>query len=141
MSEKIIINLEKARELVDKAIERHGEGFVYNESSNPFTGCYYIPQPERFDADDPRSEVGCLVGTAFTLGGFTGLPEASDIGANELDEWISGPNGERVELDDEAEAFLQATQEHQDGGSTWGEARQHGNDEIAELHEDESDEG
>ncbi|MEU7570300.1 hypothetical protein [Micromonospora sp. NPDC049240] len=113
------ITLEKARELLAKAVETQGKGFVYNPSKTGL--CYYQPlSVERaLSPEDPRVKTGCLVGTALKIHGRMDLLDF--LGSvTSMHREDKGQGGDL--MDEEAADYFQMAQTHQDGGSTWGKA-------------------
>ncbi|MFY1688140.1 hypothetical protein [Plantactinospora sp. WMMB782] len=112
-----VIDLQEARELVDKAIQEAGEDFVYNPGGGP--NCLYVPNVNA-DADAPSRQRGCLVGTALKIGGAQ-VYDWGDV-ATALGGYLED---QQVKLTAMAGLYFRAAQVIQDDGGSWGAARQH----------------
>ncbi|MFC3504466.1 hypothetical protein ACFOOK_26340 [Micromonospora krabiensis] len=122
-----MIQIEEARELLLRAVETQGRDFRYVPKGQGGEGCWYVPRPDLYDEEDPRSKTGCLVGVALSLAGIKFCDSDSDA------IWdLRVPLG----LTDRAAKYFAIVQQHQDDGATWGEAydeaeawlKEHGDD-------------
>lgn len=106
------ITLERARDLLARAVGTQGRDFIYNPGGMGM--CLYVPTPG-VPTGDPRRVTGCLIGVTLDLAGFTGH---------------HGVQGNVSALHDRfpglmslaAKDYFASAQRHQDFGSTWGEA-------------------
>ncbi|HEY6019706.1 MAG TPA: hypothetical protein VIY48_07340 [Candidatus Paceibacterota bacterium] len=114
------LNMAKARELVELAIEEKGPKYVYVNSYERTSGvCSYV-----HDIHGVDPEPGCIVGHALILGGldvedFTDINEVSATAA--LDAlWDRG----LVHTSGAVCFYLDTLQMNQDAGIAWGEANE-----------------
>lgn len=103
------INLEQARILLKQAMETKGRNFVYN--TDPEKACFYEPHGEV----GPKSETGCLIGTALTLAGET--RHIGYLSSVRTLRWVY-PNM----MTGAAMEYFQVAQNGQDFGKSWGQA-------------------
>lgn len=121
------LTLEKAKSLVDEAIEERGKDFVYKRQ--PDMDCKYVhegvvwdPEVEEYVDDDSVLEPGCLVGLALHKAGIP-LDKMSAVeGRPAKDLLASLEQRGYVTFDIEAADFLDAVQKNQDSGYSWSEA-------------------
>ncbi|MFD6636739.1 hypothetical protein ACFWDN_13055 [Micromonospora chalcea] len=114
-----MINLEKARELLAKAVETQGKDFVYNPGG---TGrCAYRPIElgHANGPDDPRLKTGCLVGEALKIHGEHSL---LFFRGSAYSMYLQARREQRDLMTEEAADYFQTAQTSQDAGDTWGRA-------------------
>lgn len=105
-----MIEIEQARALLLQAMETQGRDFVYNDDlASP---CFYVPNS---CYTGPKSETGCLVGTALTLAGET---RHLDYHGSVKGLHREYPNMMSVTVVE----YFSTAQEKQDFCYTWGEA-------------------
>jgi hypothetical protein len=123
----ITLDLEEAKQLVDRAIAEKGADYVYEQVSAPGymldTCAYFNPQ---------TGEPSCIVGHVLA---YKGLTLAQAVAG----EWNTGVTARGLKqnygvLDADAATliFLNGAQESQDDGETWGKAREHALADLAE---------
>ena len=122
------INLEMARELLDRAVQTQGPDFVYNpwfDDEVTDNGCYY--QPVTYEKS-PKSKriTGCLIGVALDLAGFT-FQHGQNKSIMEL--WYKNADSFTRAA---AEYFLRA-QFSQDNGDSWGFARGYAEEGLTDI--------
>lgn len=132
----IYIDLQKAMELVDGAVARKGEDYVY---PNWTSSCSYVDYTITYDEDGNevrnRLEWGCIIGHAF-------LPELPELdletftynGVNEesvysLLKWLE-LKGYIEGYSSSAEDYLSCIQDKQDSGAQWGVANREAKEEL-----------
>lgn len=120
----IHIGLDEARAIVDKAIEQRGEEFAYGDDFDMDAGCRYTA----YNSDGDLVPA-CIVG----LGMFmfdkniykwmtSDLYDFNNALFKEVAEWAEA---DRVfTIDPMAREYLSSAQNTQDGGRTWGVARE-----------------
>ena len=106
------ITLERARDLLARAVGTQGRDFIYNPGGQGT--CHYTPLPQTV-TDDPRRLTGCLIGVALDLAGFTG-----HRGIQGRVSVVHSRFPDLMTL--AARDYFSAAQRSQDGGSTWGSA-------------------
>lgn len=105
------ITYAEALTMLERARDSKPSDFRYIDYSEGSLGsCYYVPRPDIYAPDDPRSTTGCLIGTAFKL---HGLP------VPELDEIITNVELEGISFTQKAMKLLSEAQLAQDDGETW----------------------
>jgi len=140
MKDRLNLTLEKAKFLVDQAIQDKGYNFVYKRM--PGEDCKYVHQGLVWDAtmeeyvkDESVYEPGCIVGYALHK---AGIPLATLQGSegNNAEELLDRLERHGlVKVETEAADFLNSVQDLQDSGKTWGTAR----DQVLEDEEDDED--
>jgi len=130
----IYIDLPKAMELVDAAIARKGEDYVY---PNWEIGCQYVDYAITQDKDGDVQRIcrtGCIVGEALLDVLNVDMDSLSRHGTNENGVYDFLDYLRRIEAIDgctvDAEEYLTLIQVKQDRGETWGEARQGAKEEL-----------
>ena len=124
----ITLTFDEAKQLVDRAIEEKGEGYVYEQVDVPAytleTCAYFHPE---------TGQPSCIVGHVLAYKGVTAEQAAAG-------DWNTGvtarglkQNYDVLDADRSTLMFLDAVQESQDHGDTWGKARA---DALSELEED-----
>jgi len=126
------MTLNEAREWLRLAVQERGEDFIYypedireREGEEPDGGprCYYVPHTS-LPADDPRSQTGCIAGTAMRLAGREITPMHEGLAVVDLQaDW---------NLSYHAALYLTYAQRAQDASATWGEARDRAEHMMAE---------
>jgi len=116
-----LIDTDRARELLIKAVLTQGPDFQYATPDEP-AGCVNVPAGEVSQEwwgdscpppDSPKNKTGCVVGTAMKLSGV--VPEEHFPATGTVivfKPWLT----------DEALVYLKAAQDAQDRQTTWGEA-------------------
>jgi len=115
-----VVTGEVAIQMLEKAVEERGAGYVYNEHYN---GCEYYGTPREGGEAGPA----CIVGLGVTLL----FPEVSwshlnggTVAGTIRDRWIIGHLLlQGIELTNHAVVVLSTAQYIQDTGGTWGVAR------------------
>lgn len=117
------MTLNEAREWMRLAVEERGADFVYypedireREEDEPDVGprCHYVPQAT-LPASDPRSQTGCIAGTAMRLAGRTFDKGYEGLAVVDLQSaW---------NLSHDAALYLTYAQRAQDHSASWGDAR------------------
>jgi hypothetical protein len=128
----IIVDYDKAIELLTAAVERKGEDFVYNPGGSG--SCSYVAKPNRLNGvyDGPeldengKSNPGCIVGhVLYSLG-----VDLYRVGSGSMRSIMRHRYGPHAALNsdltmtfsEDAVEALQRAQSSQDDGSTWGRA-------------------
>lgn len=130
----IYLDLQRAMELIDAAIERKGEDYVYTRSA---WGCMYVDYTSTFDDEGNERRIcrsGCIVGDALIAPFGVDLDALSHKGVNEMDVydflgWLRD-YGHIEGYADSAEEYLNRIQVKQDRGATWGDARREAKEEL-----------
>lgn len=105
------ITLERARDLLARAVGTQGRDFIYNPGGDGL--CQYTPM--NLPEGDPRAVTGCLIGVALDLAGVT----AHHGHAGTV---YSLYCAKRDLMDLSAANYLSVAQKAQDRGVTWGYA-------------------
>ncbi len=130
MQDTLVLTLEKAKFLVDQAIEQRGEDYLYKkEGDDEYAECLYVHNVHEWDdelcgmVETGEKVAGCLVGLALHKGGvpLEVLERHEGSGAHELCQYLNLTG--HVEASDDAKEYLFRVQRSQDHGKTWGEAR------------------
>jgi hypothetical protein len=116
--ESINLTLEKARQMVEAAIDERGVDYIYERPSLA-TDCMYV-----HEHGTEQEHAGCGIGLAFHL---AGVP-LEELRKHEHEDagtlvWRLHGMGILSGIEPEAEQFMVRFQSNQDHGSTWGEAR------------------
>lgn len=106
------ITLERARDLLARAVATQGRDFIYNPGGNGF--CQYTPMIN-FPVDDPRAVTGCLIGVALDLAGTT-------VHHGHAATVYNLYRANRDLMDLSAANYFSVAQTTQDKGFTWGAA-------------------
>ena len=131
MKKPINLDFDTALELVNRAIEERGEGYVYEPVKD--AGCLYVHREPVWDAalgdfgDNDKLTPGCLIGTALHLAGvpLRMLATYEEMGADSVVASLV-EQGEIGSATEEARSFLDNAQAYQDRGKSWGVARDMG---------------
>lgn len=113
-----MITLDEARELLKKAVDTQGPGFIYNPGGDNV--CHYSPREvdTYFSAGHPAVKSGCLIGVALRL-----------AGEDRHNAYRGGVNALAYDFPDmmteDAAAYFRRAQIIQDNGQTWGAALEH----------------
>ena len=117
------MTLNEAREWVRLAVEERGADFIYypedirvreEDEFDTKVRCLYVPQPD-LPASDPRSQTGCIAGTAMRLAGRTFDKGYEGLAVVDLRAaW---------NLSYDAAQYLTYAQRAQDHSASWGDAR------------------
>lgn len=110
------ITYSEALTMLERARDSKPADFRYVQSGIS-TVSHYVPRPDIYSADDPRSTCGCLIGTAFKLHGLP-VPESDD--AIMFYKW------EDIRFTQKAMWLLSEAQVAQDDGETWPQAVYYG---------------
>lgn len=106
------ITLERARDLLARAVGTQGRDFIYNPGGDGL--CQYTPMID-LPEGDPRAVTGCLIGIALDLAGVT----AHHGHAGTVYSLYTSKRGL---MDLSASNYFSVAQKAQDRGTTWGEA-------------------
>ncbi|WP_326554655.1 hypothetical protein [Micromonospora sp. NBC_01813] len=123
-----MIELEKARELLAKAVETQGRSFVYNPDGAYW--CQYTPQISY--ADSPVAKTGCLIGVALDLAGETRHHEGDNSQVGVVTLYNRYPDM----MTYTAVLYFNAAQHKQDGGWSWGEAHDYAESDVERIEDD-----
>ena len=108
------ITLERARDLLARAVGTQGRDFIYNPGGNGL--CQYTPMTDSLlAATDPRRITGCLIGVALDLAGVTVHHGYAATIYN-----LYRANRDLMDLS--AANYFSVAQKAQDRGLTWGQA-------------------
>jgi hypothetical protein len=120
------LDIDKAYELIDAAIQERGADYVY-----PGAGlglCSYVDVEIAYSGEDrvDKCKKGCIVGTALIDALNLDMEELSRLSVNEGNavrflEFLKG-RGSIDGYSEEAADFLTRVQINQDNRKTWGEA-------------------
>ena len=117
-----MIEIQQARELLKAAMETQGKDFSYSDGGK---NCLYRPMTEydfhdgggEFDADDPRTKTGCLIGVALSLAGET---RHLNLKLCITLVWQKYPDM----MSEHTRIYFSKAQFNQDFGGSWGESYQ-----------------
>lgn len=117
----------RAIELLEAAVAERGADYVYVNPDSPLCLYVHTSYPEGSLDEDPDNAVpirtpGCIVGTAFILGGLIDARRMSHhLGSiSSIAEVLQGRDG--IDITHSALEILQRAQWAQDAKATWGEA-------------------
>lgn len=127
MTEKLVLDMDEALELLAKARDERGSNYV-DPGATDALGCYNVVKKYE-DEDGVKFEEpvlcpSCIAGTVFAYAGvdldllyqYNGTVNSTARAINEYDD------GESYHVTPEAAAVLRAAQREQDSGKTWGDA-------------------
>lgn len=110
----IVIDQGKAIELLDKAVEFKGEDYIDPMSYDSMSQCYYVTGNEH-----------CIVGQVLS---FAGVSDEQLDQINERGSIVSAyqqvKTWQTIEITSAAISILAYAQDEQDGGASWGTARE-----------------
>jgi hypothetical protein len=113
MASDTIIDMDRARELLDRAVQEKGGDYV-DPDSGPNTGCVNVKRDENGELCP-----SCIVGHVFFYAGVS-LQFLSDYcGDVSVLSKAVNEHDEGVKVTRDAAIILKVAQMHQDGGGTW----------------------
>jgi|SRR5690242_2954032 len=141
MSEKVVIDLEQALELLRDARDERGFEYV-DPGSGEGMGCYNVTKEYKDDEGNELPEPvlcpSCIAGTVFS---YAGVPleflYKHNGTVNSTVVAIQGELEEEFEVTPEAAAVLRVAQREQDSGKSWGVAVDAAQDIAAAFRKEE----
>lgn len=126
MSEKVVIDLDKAIDLLQTARDVRGYDYV-DPGSGEVMGCYNVKKDYKDEdgntLEEPVLYPSCIAGTVFS---YAGVPleflYKHNGTVNSTVVAIQGELEEEFEITPEAAAVLRVAQREQDSGKSWGVA-------------------